>query len=279
VDEMNNAETLDTLSVDSLAMDSLAVDSSAIPVPGEIMSGLMIDDDVHSTGTAPVRGDEGLSWIFLGIVLLFCLIGLRFRNSFRYLRAIVSDITQTRTRQNAFDDTVNETSFMLLLNLLWVTCAGVMFWFLVRLGITADLPFHPEIPDKPVLGIAICIGVSIIYLLVMQLAYWTVGMVFTDPKHTRIWMKGSTACYALCSILIFPLALLLLCYPEWAPILLKIAAVAFILCKFMFICQGFRIFFTQFSSWLLFLYYLCSLEIVPLIIAYVATLQICGMLL
>jgi hypothetical protein len=279
VDEMNETLTLDSLTSDSLALDSLAVDSSALPVPGEIMSGLLIDDDVHPTGTAPMRDDEGMSWIFLGIVLLFCIIGLRFRNSFRYLRAILSDITQTRTRQNAFDDTVNETSFMLLLNLLWVTCSGVILWFLLSLGLTADLPFHPTIPDRPVPGIAICIGVSIAYLLVMQIAYWTVGMVFTDLRHTKIWMKGSTACYALCAILFFPLALLLLCYPVWAPILLKIAAVAFILCKIMFICQGFRIFFTQFSSWLLFLYYLCSLEVVPLIIAYVATLQICGMLL
>ncbi|MDE6338919.1 MAG: DUF4271 domain-containing protein [Muribaculaceae bacterium] len=45
--------------------------------------------------------------------------------------------------------------------------------------------------------------------------------------------------------------------------------------KIVFIYKGFRIFFQQLRSWLLFLCYLCSLEIVPLILAYLLAYQIC----
>ncbi|MDE5870106.1 MAG: DUF4271 domain-containing protein, partial [Muribaculaceae bacterium] len=65
----------------------------------------------------------------------------------------------------------------------------------------------------------------------------------------------------------------------WTVGLLEIAAGVFILGKIMFIYKGFRIFFNQISSWMLFLYYLCSVEIVPLILTYFATLQLCSILL
>ena len=41
-----------------------------------------------------------------------------------------------------------------------------------------------------------------------------------------------------------------------------------ILVKFVFIIKGFRIFFTESSLWVVFLYYLCSLEIVPMVITF-----------
>lgn len=276
---MKDSLPIDSLAMDSLTADSLTADSAALPVPGETASGLVMVSDVMSAGDAPERNDGGMSWIFLGISLLFCVIGLRFQNSSRYLKALVVDLTQTRTRQNAFDETVNETSFLLLLNLLWAVCGGVLWWFFVRGTMPSDPAFSFGIPDRPAVGMGLCMGICAVYLILMQAAYWMVGTVFTDPRHTRIWMKGATASYALCSMLFFPLAMLALCYSGWVPILLRIAAGVFIFSKIVFIFQGFRIFFTQFSSWLLFLYYLCSLEIVPLTITYFATLQICSLVL
>ena len=131
------------------------------------------------------------------------------------------------------------------------------------------------LPDNPAGGIAICSGVALLYMLLMQLAYWTVGYVFTDSAHARIWLKGANASTALMAMPFLVIALLMLCYPQWNETLLIIAAIIFILGKIIFIFKGFRIFFTRFSSWLLFLYYLCSLEIVPLVFTAVAAAVAC----
>lgn len=277
---MPSQMTSPPVSADTMIADTTATDSSAADSADTLVTyGFMIERNEVPSPVRPSTPGYGMSWIFTGIVVLFCLIGLRFQNSIRYLRALIADLTQTRTRHNAFDETVNETSFLLLLNLMWTACAGVLLWSFVQLGNSGNPADSFGIPDRPELGIPLCMGICFIYLMLMLAGYWTVGRVFTDQRHTALWLKGAIASYALCAILFFPLALLDLCYPSWHPVLLEIAAGAFILTKIIFIWQGFRIFFTHFSSWLLFLYYLCSLETVPLTITYVVTLQLCSLLL
>ena len=75
--------------------------------------------------------------------------------------------------------------------------------------------------------------------------------------------------------MLFPLSLVALNYPKWDVPVLLIAAGVFVIGKIVFLYKGFRIFFTQISSWLLFLYYLCSLEIVPLILTYLGAVTLC----
>lgn len=116
------------------------------------------------------------------------------------------------------------------------------------------------------------------YVIFMLLAYEITGNVFSDRNMTRLWVKGASALMGLQVFLFFPFALLSLCYPEWNRIILILAGIVFIIGKIQFIYKGFRIFFNQISSWLLFLYYLCSLEIVPLILVYFGTVALCIML-
>lgn len=220
--------------------------------------------------------NDGMSWVFVGLAVLFCIICLRFKKNTRYIRALVYDLTQVRMRHNAFDDTVKETSFLLLLNLLWVCSAGVLLWKTVTITVP-DNPFYSfSIPDRPALGIALCCGVSMAYVLIMTLAYTVVGNVFSDSRMTGMWVKGSLASQALEAAPMFILALLALCYSPATETILLVAAGVFVLGKIIFLYKGFRIFFNQISSWLLFLYYLCSLEIIPLILTYMATLMLCS---
>jgi len=109
----------------------------------------------------------------------------------------------------------------------------------------------------------------------MLMAYWMVGNVFSDSKKTRLWVKGAAASTALETFLLFPVSLLMLIYPGWCGILLWIAAGVFIMGKIVFLYKGFRIFFAEISSWMLFLYYLCSLEIVPLILTFICAMLAC----
>lgn len=256
--------------------DSLAKDSV-----GEPVYGMIIDNPIIREETPVETGEStGMSFVWLLLVLLFCAVSLKFKNNARYIRAVVSDLTEVRVRQNAFDDTVKETSFLVMLNILWVICAGVLLWEAVMLdvgGVEAAVSF--SIPDKPAAGIAVCIGMAGGYSLFMCIGYWIIGSVFTDRERARMWLKGAGASQGLEAVFLLPLAALALSNETWLFILLEIAAAVFILGKIIFIYKGFRIFFNQISSWMLFLYYLCSVEIVPLILTYLATLQLCSVLL
>lgn len=227
-------------------------------------------------------GDSyGMSYIIGGLAILFFIIGLRFRNNVKYVTAMLHNLVDVRLRSNAFDETVRETSFILLLTFLWSCSAGIVLWSV--LGFTMpDNPAAsfglPSLHTNPSGTIAVCMGVGVAYTCLMALAYFTVGTVFTDAVKAKMWVKGFTAGLGLLSVAFLPLSMLLLFYPEWTEILLWTALGLFLMAKIVFIWKGFRIFFTQISSWVLFLYYLCSLEIVPLILTYLAALWLCSLL-
>lgn len=265
---------------DSIPTDSIVADSVAAPVPGEVREGIVLINPASKylreeakPAAEPLGG--GMSWIYLALAALFCIIGIKFKSNARYMKALVSDLTDTRIRHNAFDETVKETSLLVLLNLMWVACAGVLLWQLVYLTVPHSVTSSISVPDGSAEGIGLCMGVAAAYMVVMMLAYWAVGSVFSDRSHTRLWIKGAAASTGLETFLLFPVALLSLTYPEWRLTLLCIAGGVFAVGKIVFLYKGFRIFFTQISSWMLFLYYLCSLEIVPLILTYVAAVAAC----
>ncbi|MDE6391748.1 MAG: DUF4271 domain-containing protein [Muribaculaceae bacterium] len=263
------------------ATDSIAADSvtTAKALPGEKKEGIILvnpaSELLGKETHLPHIHWSPMSWIYLALALLFCVVAIKFKGNSRYMKALMSDLTSTRIRPNAFDDTVRETSLLVLLNIMWVACAGVMLW--KALTLTAGTLVHDSaaLPDNPAAGIAICSGVAAVYLAVMTMAYWVIGNVFADRRQTQMWVKGAAAAYGLETFLLFPLALLILSYPAWSGTMLIISGIVFIFGKIVFLYKGFRIFFTQISSWLLFLYYLCSLEIVPLILTYVAAWSAC----
>lgn len=267
---------------DSVAMDSVVADSVAAP-----RYGIVIEVPAErQTAPAATRseGSADRSWILTGLLLLFVAVCLRMRSNSRYLKAMVTDLTDVRERHNAFDDTVKETSMLVMLNLLWCLCAGVMIYTLLCYAFAPGMA-----PPQWSLGLqalqnhqlsctGICAGVGTLYTLGLLLAYTTVGNVFSDSLHAGMWVKGFLASQGLSAVILLPLAVMAVCLPEWWPQLLIAAAVTFAAGKIIFICKGFRIFFNQTSSWILFLYYLCSLEIVPLIIVFVTATELCSLL-
>lgn len=262
--------------------DSIAVADSAKVAEGESMAGIILVDPAAKY-SKPLEVSKhfawgtGMSWIYLALVVLFCAIAFKFKGSKKYMKALYKDLVDTRVRHNLFDDTVRETSLLVLLNMLWVVCFGVLLWAAVRIG----LPYlpqltHAEIPSKPGIGIGLCIGVSAIYMGLLLTAYWVVGSVFSNRNETRLWFKGAVSANALETFILFPCALLTLTCSYWSLPLLALAAAIFSIGKIVFLYKGFRIFFNEISSWLLFLYYLCSLEIIPLLLTFVAAAYLCS---
>lgn len=228
----------------------------------------------------------GMSWVYLAITVMFCAICLKFKGNSRYMKAIFNDLTDTRLRNNVFDETVRETSLVILMNVMWTFNAGVLLWNAVKLfsGVyvqASEVLMDPRsftINCPEWIGIGVCTGVCGAYLVVMTIAYWLVGNIFSDRHKTRLWVKGSAASTSLETMLLFPLSLLALVYPEWMSAILWTGAGVFVTGKLVFLYKGFRIFFAEISSWMLFLYYLCSLEIVPLILTYFGAVAACGSL-
>ena len=275
----------DTAAVDTLRQispeEQARLDSIARERAGERLQPIVLinplREEVAPASPVAAGKTEGMSWVYLILGILFCVSALRFKNSRKQLGHLWNDLTDTRLRHNMFDDTVKETSFIVLLNVLWAASAGVMLWKLLDYrtmqGAAAGGSFGLRHPES--VGIAICAGLSGLYLIGLLIAYWGVGRIFTDRRRTQLWIKGATSSTALETFLLFPTALLLLCYPAWTGWLLLVGGIVFLLGKMLFFSKGFRIFFNQISSLLLFLYYLCSLEIVPVVIVYITALSLC----
>lgn len=251
---------------DSVYADSVVSDS----VSSEARWGIVLVEDasapsVQSRSSVSSAYSSGFSWIVAAMTCLFLVIALRYRSNTRYIRALLRDMTGVRERGNVFDETVRETSFLILLNLLWVVSSGVLL-----------APYAGS--DSPT-GAGACAVVSAIYTAAMSAAYYCFGNVFSDRRHASMWARGFLSGQGLGALVLFPLSIAQICYPGQGEIWAAIALGVLILVKCIFIWKGFRIFLTQSTSLLLFLYYLCSLEIVPLILAYLSARFICVSLL
>ena len=215
----------------------------------------------------------GMSWVIAGFTLVFLVICVRYRKNSRYLYMIFNDATEVRVRHNAFDDTLRETSFVWLLNLLWCGCAGFLLYSFL---------FRPssglEISGIRIARLGVCMGACAVYTMFLAVAYSAVGTVFSDRDKATLWAKGYLSTQGLETIALFPATFLGMCVPSLLYPMEICGLVIFILGKLLFIYKGFCIFFTETASWVLFLYYLCSLEIVPVVLTYVGTGYICSLI-
>ena len=256
-------------------VDSLA-DSEEAVIP-EPVYGIMIEPPAPYV-EPPLRedNDRGVSFVTMSLFIMFFVIAFRFHNNRKFLGALFRSLIEVKERGNMFDDTVRETSFLLFLNILWCACSGVILFRLIEFTGSPDPSYSfPPLSFSSGAGMGICIGIAAIYTLFMTFCYITVGNVFSDSIHARIWFKGFAASQGILGFFYFPLALAFIAYPDLTLPLLWVAAIGFIMAKAVFIWKGLRIFFTQISSWVLFLYYLCSLEIVPLILTYFMAVYLC----
>lgn len=254
------------LSDSAAAIDSAAADT--IPV-GERNDGVIFLG--HQQGLdAPLRADTRTagSWLLLAVIALICLVCARYKSNFKYLKQLLHNLTSVRERENLFDDTAKETSFMILLNMLCAVTVGLLLF----VGLAASDAIPPD-PADITADVWTCIIAVGIYCFLMPAAYYIAGIIFSDITHTRLWVRGFLASQAILGIMLMLPALAALFYPAAALPIVAAAAIIFLIIKIIFITKSFRIFFSHFSSWVLFLYYLCILEFIPPIATILAILQ------
>lgn len=216
-------------------------------------------------------GSTTTSWVILGLIAVFLLVSLRYARNFKFLSAIGRELISPRPRQRMFDDTVRETSFLIFLNLLCVVSVGVLLYG----GIEMQYPVLRSSPRwYSALGlVTAAVG---IYYLWQWLAYFVIGRTFASRSDAASWMRGFSSGQGFLGLALFPLALISIFYARDLYILIFIAAAAYIFMRILFIVKGIRIFLPRSSSWLLFFYYLCAVEIAPVVLLFHLSSQLCS---
>ena len=258
--------TTDTLAVDSLGADTLHNRGM------ELHYGIVLERPKTEVAASEAgESNTGISWVLTILILLFVGVCLRYRQNTKYFSMLLAEVTEMRERHNAFNDTLRETSFIWLLNLLWCGSAGILLYAIL---------FPPDgsmlFEGVKIGKLGICIGMAGAFTLFLTLAYAIVGNLFSDSFKASSWVKSYLSTQGLEGIIMFPIALVALCVPGLVSTMIVLGVIVFLLAKLLFIYKGFCIFFTEMTSWVLFLYYLCSLEIVPIVLTYVAASSLCG---
>lgn len=236
-----------------------------------------------TTQTAPYAGgmetyrrnelpgrDSGIMSVIIVVMLLVI---FNMRHHKRFFVQIWHGLTNVRPRLNAFDDhTLNETRMVLALNLLACMSEAMMFISILPvIGIST----HPSRALHAMLALMLMFS---IYIVAQYTVYWIIGFVFASRTLRRQWISGFTSVQSFLGLTITLPALAAMFYPEHAAIFATAGAICYICWRIVFIVKGFRIFFHNYFSLVYFILYLCSVEIIPLLLLYRSSIIICNSL-
>ncbi len=211
--------------------------------------------------------DTGVMAMLL-VVLVFLLTS--FNKGFKYVRNLPRYLFSVKRRENLFDDhTVSETRVMLALLLNTCFMEGLLIYCSFSDALQA------AIGSRVVLFVGITTLAAIVFYFAQLLLYRLLGWVFGDPVSSRLWLSGFNATQSLLGLTLLPVTIITLVYPSTTPTTLIVALALYILARIVFISKGIRIFFNDLSSSLYFILYLCSVEIIPSLLAYFGTLYFC----
>lgn len=256
---------------DTIISDSLLTDSAATDSVSATQYALLISPPEKSLkqGIPKTQIPTATSWVLAAVILLFCLVCFKFRKNLKYIRLLVTELTDTRERGNMFDDTARETFFMFLLNLLFCVSSGIMLYYAASGEALSPLSFSGS-------KLALCCALTAGWELLLLAVYSISGFTFFSRSSTSLWIRGFIANQGLLALALTLPSILLLFHPAWTAGILILCISLFTIARIMFIWRGLRIFFSQNNSLLLFLCYLCSLEIVPILITYEAAKALCS---
>lgn len=208
--------------------------------------------------------DSGVMSLII-VVFLFIIVNLRHYSTF--LKSFRNKLFSIREQENAFDEknTVSELRILLSLIILTCLCEGIFIFAYINLE---------GIETPPFASIGLLTLVCGLYYVWQLLVYTLVGNTFTSHKRAVMWLKGFNASQSLLGILLVIPAMIALFNPSQWLTLCTIAAILYILTRTIFIIKGFRIFYDNSLGLIYFILYLCSLEIIPLIWLYKASISL-----
>lgn len=245
-----------------LPSDSVVADT----MKSSVRKGILIENPKSASSRVAAKpvasSDSDVSWVLLGMLLLFLPVAFRLRRNFRYLKGLLNETVSSRSRQNMFVDTMRETTFVIVLNILCVVSVAVFLAAGVAVSRGDAVLVSGELPPR----LWECFCVTVVYYGFQWIAYLFIGNIFTTGSGTTLWLQGFRAGQGLLGLVLFPAALLSIFYPSMLPLLFSVALILYFGSRLLFILKGIRIFSSRPSYYIVFLYYLCGVEIVPVIL-------------
>lgn len=221
---------------------------------------------------SPLHDTPSMALLMLGLIT----VALCYHTGYKYIENFFHYMFSTRRRENLFEDhTVNETSILAALIANTCIVEGFIIYFAVQL-LCPDKAV--ALQDSVFKHIAAFSVMAAGFYTAQWLVYRVLGYTFSDKEGTRLWLDGFKSTQSLLGLLLLPVLVLLLVYTSSGKMLLYIAALLYLVVRLIFIYKGFRIFYSNLSSILYFILYLCAVEIAPLVILAGVTIWICGIL-
>lgn len=276
---MNATDTIATAPTDTTAVKPLprlwenqSHETDAPTSPADRATAVTVDTKFTDgmTGDPLPRRPGYDSGVLTLIITSFLLVAFSFRNASRLWKTFFQDLTVVRRRANLFDErTVGEKWVIAAMLIQACIYEGLMLF--AMLSVTGR--WTPQSPAFPI--IAAMTGLAALLYLFQSAACFTVGYAFTDQAGRIQWLRGLNASQAVTGFMLIIPALGALFHPEASEFLLYCGGFLYILGRFVFIYKGFRIFYDGITSLLYFILYLCTLEIIPVIMICTGALNLC----
>lgn len=262
--ELTDSLTLDVpAAVHQLPWEAVVCHEAEAPVSAAEASRMTVGKIPYRGGIVPEERpalpgyDSGIACLLLGV---FLLLAFNLNRYSTYIKTFTQDLWSVRRRENVFDvRTINETRVQMSMLLLVCVCEGIFVY-----ALTPDTPLWSRLGMFP--AIILLSVVAVAYYGAQTVAYRLVGYVFSDKVTSRQWIKGFSASQSLLGLALTIPAVLVLFNPGTACIMVSIAVFLYFTARLIFICKGFRLFYHNFDSLIYFILYLCTLEIMPLIL-------------
>ena len=228
----------------------------------------------HSEPQRPVSprstGSPTTSWVILGLIAVFMLVSIRYARNFKFLSGIGRELLSKGKPRKMFDDTVRETSFLIFLNLLCIVSVGVLLFGGIEL-------YHPEVRDSVHWYWALGLVTASVggYYLWQWLVYFIVGRTFGTRQDASSWMRGFSSGQGFLGLALFLPALISIFYSVSLSLLVVISGAAYVVMRILFVIKGIRIFLPRSTSWLPFFYYLCAVEVAPVVLLINLSTRLC----
>ena len=227
---------------------------------------------VHDTIRAVIqipRGHDGIlhpalpqteNWVFVTILVLFLLLVFSISRSRGMLNEIIRNFFQVKERTSIFSKaTINDFRFRFFLVLFSIVVLS-LYAYLGLNGFKNLISFT---------GFSYFLIVFLIYFGIKLLLINLIGIVFFDKTNLKMAKDSYFDVLSFLGITIFPLLILNIYGPGFLSHLTVIFSImACIIALVLIIIKLFQIFFNKIATSFYILLYLCTLEIVPLLIMY-----------
>ncbi|MCM1021811.1 MAG: DUF4271 domain-containing protein [Muribaculum sp.] len=238
--------------------------------PDSIVEGVVpFTQGLEATARTSIWGfDSSILTLIVGIFLL-TLFGMRHYR--RFFSGTWRSLTTVRERINAFDDhTIDESGTVVALNLMACVCEAIMLMCWESRSYTVTL-----VQSRVFITLVSLTALMALYVVLQYATYWIVGYVFTSRTMRTQWLSGFSAVQSTLGLSLLLPAMVAMFYPGASMQFVTLGAIIYICWRIVFICKGFRIFFHNYFSLVYFILYLCSLEIIPLLLLFRCSAQIC----